>query len=195
MNLQRFLATWAGLTLENRVNRLIILLLIGVNCVLAVTIHQTDRTVVLVPPVLEGEVSVARSSASQEVREAWALFVAELLGNVTPTNAEFLTKALEPLLAPALRVDVLRVLDAQVAEIRREKVSLAFEPREISRDPASGTIYITGTHVTSGPAAKPVNKSRTYALRVEFKNYRPVVVFLDSYPGEPRVGATVGSPR
>ncbi|WP_366929698.1 type IV conjugative transfer system protein TraL [uncultured Thiodictyon sp.] len=65
----------------------------------------------------------------------------------------------------------------------------------ISRDPASGTIYITGTHVTSGPAAKPVNTSRTYALRVEFKNYRPVVVFLDSYPGEPRVGATDGSPR
>ncbi len=78
MNLQRFLATWAGLTLENRVNRVIILLLIGVNCVPAVTINQTDRTVVLVPPVLEGAVSVARSSASQEVREAWALFVAEL---------------------------------------------------------------------------------------------------------------------
>ena len=46
MNLQRFLATWAGLTLENRINRIIILLLIGVNCVLAVTINQTDRTVV-----------------------------------------------------------------------------------------------------------------------------------------------------
>jgi conjugal transfer pilus assembly protein TraE len=41
-----------------------------VNGVLAVTLHQTDRTVVLVPPVLEGEVSVARSAASQEVREA-----------------------------------------------------------------------------------------------------------------------------
>ena len=92
MNLQRFFATWAGLTLENRVNRLIILLLLGVNGVLAVTINQTDRTVVLVPPVLEGEVSVARASASQEVRVAWALFVAERLGNVNPTHAEFLTK-------------------------------------------------------------------------------------------------------
>jgi conjugal transfer pilus assembly protein TraE len=45
MNLQRFLATWARLTLEDRVNRLIILLLIGVNDVLAVTVNQTDRTV------------------------------------------------------------------------------------------------------------------------------------------------------
>jgi hypothetical protein len=42
--------------------------------------------------VLEGEVTVARASASQEVRDAWALFVAELLGNVTPTNADFLIK-------------------------------------------------------------------------------------------------------
>jgi conjugal transfer pilus assembly protein TraE len=56
---------------------------------------------------------------------------------------------------------VLHVLDAQVAEIRREKVSLAFAPRERSRDPASGTIDIAGTHVASGPAAKPVNKPGT----------------------------------
>jgi hypothetical protein len=33
-------------------------------------------------------VSVARESASQEVKEAWALFVAELLGNVSPSSAE-----------------------------------------------------------------------------------------------------------
>jgi conjugal transfer pilus assembly protein TraK len=32
--------------------------------------------------------------------------------------------------------------------------------RAISRDPASETIYVTGTHVTSGPAAKPVTSAR-----------------------------------
>jgi conjugal transfer pilus assembly protein TraE len=192
VNLARFLATWNGLTLENRVNRLVILLLIGANMALAITLNRTERTVVLVPPVLEGAVTVARSSASQEVKEAWALFVAELLGNVSPTNAEFLTKALDPLLAPALRQDILQVLDAQIGEIRREKVSLSFQPRAVSHDPATGTLFVTGTHITSGPAAKPVNAERTYALRIEFKNYRPVVVFLDVYPGAPRTGPNPG---
>ncbi len=68
MNLNRFLATWNGLALENRDNRIVILLLIGANIAHAITLNQTERTVVLVPPVLEGEITVARSSASQCLR-------------------------------------------------------------------------------------------------------------------------------
>ena len=190
MNLQHLLATWDGTHRENRFNRVVILLLVGVNIALAVTVHQADRTVVLVPPVLDGEVTLARIAASQEVKDAWALFVAELLGNVTPRNAEVLTKALDPLLAPALRQDVLRVLDSQISEIKREKISLSFQPRAISRDAGSDTLYVTGTHITSGPAAQPVAIERTYAIRIGFHHYRPVIRYLDVYPGPPRTSAS-----
>jgi len=89
VTLSDFLSTWRGLTLENRLHRLAVLGLIGTNLVIAVALLRAERTVVLVPPVLEGQVSVARANASQEVKEAWALFVAELLGNVSPAGAEF----------------------------------------------------------------------------------------------------------
>ena len=113
MNIDRFRAAWTGLTLANRVNRILILLLIGANIALAITLNQTERTVVLVPPVLEGEITVARSSASREVK-------------------------------------------------------------------------------ASGPVAKPVNAVRTCALGIEFKNYRPVVVYLDVYPGGAAPGPNPG---
>lgn len=93
MILSEFLSTWRGLTLENRLHRLAVLGLIGTNLVIAVALLPAERTVVLVPPVLERQVSVARANASQEVKEAWALFVSEPLGNVSPTGAEFLDKA------------------------------------------------------------------------------------------------------
>lgn len=186
MSLNTFLKTWQGLTLETRLSRGFIALLLVSNLLLILTLNQVDRTVVMVPPVLNNEVEQARASASQEVAEAWALYVAELLGNVAPTTAAFLRTALEPLLAPSLRVEALKVLDGQVAEIRREQVSITFQPRTISRDPASGTIYVTGTHVTSGPAAQPVTTTRTYAVRVTFKHYRPVITHLESYTGEPK---------
>ena len=86
MTLADFLATWRGLTLENRLHRLAVLGLIGTNLVTAVALLRADHTVVLVPPVLEGQVSVARESASQEVKEAWALFVAELPGQRQPVE-------------------------------------------------------------------------------------------------------------
>ena len=193
MKLHDLLATWDGAHRENRFNRVAIVLLAIVNIALAVTVNQTDRTVVLVPPVLDGEVTLARNSASQEVKDAWALFVAELLGNVTPINAEVLTKALDPLLAPALRQDVLRVLDSQIGEIKREKISLSFQPRSISRDAGSDTLYVTGNHITRGPAAQPVAVERTYAIRIGFRQYRPVITYLDVYPGAPRTGESTST--
>ena len=63
MTLADFLATWRGLTLENRLHRLAVLGLIGTNLVTAVALLRADHTVVLVPPVLEGQVSVARERA------------------------------------------------------------------------------------------------------------------------------------
>ena len=100
MTLADFLATWRGLTLENRLHRLAVLGLIGTNLITAVALLRADHTVVLVPPVLEGQVSVARESASQEVKEAWALYVAELLGNVSPSSAELSRRRSIPCLLP-----------------------------------------------------------------------------------------------
>jgi conjugal transfer pilus assembly protein TraE len=188
VTLAEFLATWRGLTLENRLHRLAVLGLIGTNLITAVALLRADHTVVLVPPVLDGQVSVARAQASQEVKEAWALFVAELLGNVSPTSAEFIQKAVDPLLAPVLRRPVLDVMAAQVHEIQRERVSMSFSVRAIAYDPPTDRVFVTGIQTTSGPGGKPVARTRTYELIVGFAHYRPVIRHLDVYPDEPRVG-------
>ncbi|MCU0836407.1 MAG: type IV conjugative transfer system protein TraE [Chromatiaceae bacterium] len=195
MTLADFLATWRGLTLENRLHRLAVLGLIGTNLLTAVALLRAERTVVLVPPLLEGQVSVARAAASQEVKEAWALFVAELLGNVSPAGAEFLERALDPLLAPSLRRSVLEVLAEQVREIQRERVSMRFTVRELLYDPASDTVFVTGIQTTTGPGGKPVARPRTYEVVVGFQNYRPVIRHLDVYPEEPRVGDKAKTPN
>ncbi|WP_295445153.1 TraE/TraK family type IV conjugative transfer system protein [uncultured Thiodictyon sp.] len=194
MTLQRFLSTWDGVNRENRFNRLFILLLIAANIALAVTLIQTDRTVVLVPPTLEHEVTIGRNSASQEAKDVWALFVVELLGHVTPSNANFLITALDPLLAAAIRQEVLKVLDEQTTAIKRENVSLSFEPGAITHDPKNDNIYITGKHVTTGPGAQPVAIERTYVLRIIFQNYRPRVAYLDVYPGPARLSTEPPKP-
>ncbi len=188
MNLGAFLATWRGLTLENRIHRITLLGLIVTNLLTAVALLHAERTVVLVPPRLEGQVNIARDSASQEVKESWALFVAELLGNVSPSSAEFIQKAVDPLLAPALRRPVLEVMAEQVREIQRERVSMSFNVRAIAYDPPTDKVFVTGIQTTSGPGGKPVARTRTYELIVGFAHYRPVIRHLDVYPEEPRVG-------
>ena len=189
MRLKDFLATWRGTALENRIWRIAIIVLAVSNLVLVGLVGQVERTVVLVPPVLEGEVTIARDYASQEVEEAWGLYVAELLGNVSPQTVDVLTRVLDPLLSGGLRREVAKAIATQTEEIKRENVSMRFLPRSVTYDIATRTVYVTGQHKTEGPAAKPVSNERTYELRVEFRNYRPVITHLAVYRGEPKTDA------
>lgn len=187
MNYANFLASWQGTQLENRFHRITSLLLAAALVVVGALLWHVERTVVLVPPVLEGEVTIAREYASQEVEEAWAMHVALLLGNVTPESADRLFEIISPLLESTLRRDLQRDMLDQVEEIRREKVAMRFTPRQVAYDTATGHAYVTGEHITEGPGAKPVRVERTYEVAVEFRNYRPLITYLDAYPGGPKL--------
>ena len=186
MDYQTLTRTWRGINRENRFHRIAVALLLATNLLTLLALVRADRTVVLVPPILEGQVNVARDSASREVKEAWAVYVAELLGNVGAGSADFIQRTLEPLLAPALRREVLQVIGAQVEAIKRERVSMSFSPSGLSYEEDSDTFYVTGMQVSSGPAAQPVRHQRTFEVRVGFRHYRPVITHLDVYPGSPR---------
>lgn len=185
MTLTRFRQTWQSLVAENRFHRGLLLGLLVTNLLTLMALLQAERTVVLVPPILEQQVNVAREAASQEVKEAWGLFVTELLGNVTPTSAPFLHQTLEPLLSPGLRREVAQVLEAQVAELRRDRVSVRFSPETIQFDPATDRVRVSGKQVVTGPGADPVTRPRSYEIGVMFRNYRPVITYLDAY-ADPR---------
>ena len=103
MKLSEFLRTWEGLETENRFSRAIILGLLGVCVITSLAAWRTERSIILVPPTLTQEVEVTRTAASREFKESWGLFLAELLGNTTPANADFLKSAIEPLLAPEMQ--------------------------------------------------------------------------------------------
>ena len=186
MNLNTLTQTWRGINRENRFHRIAVALLLITNLLTLAALLRADRTVVLVPPILEGEVNVARDRASREVKEAWAIYVAELLGNVGARSADFIQQALEPLLAPPLRAAVMAVIGEQVDAIKRERVSMHFSPSALSYDPATDTHFITGHQVSAGPGAQPVRHQRTFEVRVAFRHYRPVITHLDVYPGTPR---------
>jgi len=181
MHLIRFRQTWQRLVTENRFHRALLIALLGTNLLTLGALLQAERTVVLVPPILENQVNVARASASQEVKEAWGLFVTELLGNVTPTNAPFLRQTLEPLLSPTLRRAVRDSLDAQVEALQRDRVSVRFAPELVQYEATHDRVRISGKQVISGPGADPVTRPRTYEIQVAFRNYRPLITHLDAY--------------
>ncbi len=186
MKLTEFLQTWEGHETENRLSRVIILGLLVICIVTSLAAWRTERSIILVPPSLSGEVEVTRTSASSEFKESWGLFLAELLGNTTPANADFLKTAIEPLLAPEIYRTVLDAMTDQIKAIKMDRVAISFTPRHVDYEAETNKVFVTGELKSQGPSSKPDIKPRTYEFIITIKNYRPRLEFIDVYPDDPK---------
>jgi conjugal transfer pilus assembly protein TraE len=147
---------------------------------------RTERSIILVPPSLTQEVEVTRSQASSEFKESWGLFLAELLGNTTPANADFLKTAVEPLLAPDIYRSVLDAMSDQIKAIKMDRVAISFTPRHVDYEAETNKVFVSGELKSQGPSSKPDVKPRTYEFIIAIKNYRPRLEYIDVYPDSPR---------
>src|SRR5581483_1265428 len=97
VNLKTFLTTWRGTRLENQYQRWAIAGLVFSNIVVGLAAFGRGETVVVIPPDLAGKIAISRSDGDRDYQQAWAFFLAQLLGNVTPGNADVVKKAVKPL--------------------------------------------------------------------------------------------------
>ncbi|MDD2744821.1 MAG: TraE/TraK family type IV conjugative transfer system protein [Rhodocyclaceae bacterium] len=186
MRLSDFLQTWDGHETENRFSRVIIIGLLVICVITSLAAWRTERSIILVPPTLNQEVEVTRSAASSEFKESWGLFLAELLGNTTPANADFLKVAIEPLLAPDIYRTVLDAMTDQIKAIKMDRVAISFTPRHVDFEAETNKVFVSGELKSQGPSSKPDIKPRTYEFIIAIKNYRPRLEFIDVYPDAPR---------
>jgi conjugal transfer pilus assembly protein TraE len=186
MKLSDFLQTWDGHETENRFSRVIIIGLLVVCVITSLAAWRTERSIILVPPTLNKEVEVTRTSASSEFKESWGLFLAELLGNTTPANADFLKTAIEPLLAPDIYRSVLDAMTDQIKAIKMDRVAISFTPRHVDYEAETNKVFVSGELKSQGPSSKPDIKPRTYEFIIAIKNYRPRLEFIDVYPDAPK---------
>lgn len=186
MKLGAFLESWRIVQAENRLHRVLLVGLVVTNAVSALAALRTERAVVLVPPSLAGEVEIARNQASSGLKESWGLYLAELLGNVTPANADFIRGALGPLLSAELYRPVMDALAEQINALRLDRVALSFKPRQVFYEKATDSVFVTGELLSQGPNARPDQRTRTYQFRIVIRNYRPRLDAIDVYAEEPR---------
>lgn len=172
---------------ENSWGRIIILAAIVVIGLLVVQMMNQKTVVTLVPPNLTEEAQIHHDKAQEEIHKAWSLYVAESLGNVTPSTSDFVRTTLDPLLDARIRSEALVILDRQIDRIKRDQVSFSFEPREVQLNPDNGRVYIVGRHYTHAAVGDATRVNRTYEFKWEFENYLPKLVHINTYEGAPRL--------
>ena len=187
MRIRDYLATHKGVQSQNLWQRYAILGLGITNSLTALAVLFQHTPVILVPPTLPGEVEIARNHGSGTLKESWGLYLAELLGNVTPGNAAFIERSLGPLLDARIYPEVMAILATEVEALRMDRVSVRFKSREVLYDATMDRVFVSGEQTSQGPASAPESRPRTYEFRIGFRHYRPVIEHIDVYPGEPHL--------
>lgn len=185
MKLKPLLSSWTFVQNENRFYRVILVGLVVSDLMLSIEVLHAERTVVLIPPHLTKDVEVSRRAASSSLKESWGLYFAELMGNVTPGNADFLQIVLGDLLSPKVYRSIQEHLMDEIQQLKDERIAMSFKPRQVFYEAETDRIFVSGDHVSQGPNSQPDIRQRTYEMTINIQDYRPRVDAIDIYPEEP----------
>ena len=159
------------------VDRLMVLVLVLTNGLLACQCIRQKPAIELSLPFMEAQVGIQSGSASQAYFEWWGLSLAELLGNLNPQNLSFVESRLQSLLSPNLYQQVQDTLNQQLRELREDKVSMSFEPLNLDFLQESQTVKVTGHSVMSSGNQR-LTGQKTFTFRFELIRYRPVLAAI-----------------
>lgn len=186
MNFSEFLNSWRGSRFENRFHRWVRVAEIAIIASLIGLLYAKNTIVTVTPPNLDVPVTITKNGADQGFKKAWGYFVADLMGNVTPSNVGFIQKSLVDILTSSVYHDIQENLAEQARQVSDEGISTEFEIQAVTYQQTSDLIFVSGKSITRGPFGDPDIKQRTYELKVEIRNYKPQISHLDAYEGGPR---------
>ncbi|AGG89107.1 TraE protein [Rhodanobacter denitrificans] len=188
MNQEAAARRFSGLHQDNRALRLAVVASLLVNVVLVIGFVFRTQIVTIVPSNVMTKATYTANSADEGALSSWGLYLATLLGNVTPANADFTADSVGHLLAPGIYKDVMSGISDQVAKIKTGQLTLQFEPAAVKFDVTKSVVYVDGWLSTTDAHGTSQREERTYEIYFDVVNYQPRVVGLTSYLGKPHFG-------
>jgi len=81
---------------------------------------------------------------------------------------------------------VVDALEIQARQIREDRVTLKFQPRQVEYEYETGHVFVTGYSLVSGPSGDEQRQTRTYEFDIDIEQYRPKLSWMDTYEGQAR---------
>lgn len=185
MDYKTFIKTWQGTVSENKFLRVI---LIGQSLALVIALigwQTKDKTTVIVPPTLSEKAEISQRAATVGYKKSWGLYVAELMGNITPSNVDFIVETLSSMMSGATHSKFRTMAAVEVDNIKRNGMSISFEPRSIQYERDTDKIFITGhSTVQAAGVATPQTYTRVFEVMVDIRNGTPSISHIDTYQGQ-----------
>ncbi|WP_338090304.1 TraE/TraK family type IV conjugative transfer system protein [Photorhabdus luminescens] len=184
LNSQNFEKGLLSLKGENKTLKFALLIAMFIAGILAITIMNRSQVVTIVPPNLTQTAWLDKNAASAPYMRAWAIYIAHSLGNATPASVDMLKEAIGPFLDANIYTPVMKRIDDQIDQIKRDRISLSFTPIRVITDPvAPGTFYVEGNQGLEGITGKPVTTPVNFQISIDIQGYRPIVTYININQG------------
>ncbi len=147
---------------------------------------KKDR-VVLVPPYLDERVEVAWKEASSPYLRSFGLYVATLIGNVTPKNIAFVRDHLSVFMGPKAYAPVRAALTSLSQDrLFQEGANIRyFSPNDIVWEKETSRVFILGRETVANPNnAQPTIVNKVYEMTILMYDGKPVITTLTNYAGQ-----------
>lgn len=165
-------------------------LLVALLFVIADKMFSREERIALVPPYLNERVSVGWNSASESYYKSFGLYFATLVGNITPSNVDFIIDILATFLDPEIYTSVKPKLIALSKDpiFMKSGGASVFAPGHITYEPETSKVFVPGMMtMTSYGQSQPELKNVIYEIAIHIKDGIPKISYLDSYEGvQPR---------
>lgn len=157
-----------------------------VTAVMGYALATRSETVILVPPFTHETISFTEGRANEDYYRQWAWSTAMLLGNLDPSNAEFVRAELQRMATTTLYQRLSEQLTGELASIMRDNAVVTFTPMRIVFDPELDLYFVTGRQQSGGAGARAKSaKTMTYEMKFELDRLRIYLDDISVYPGEP----------
>lgn len=170
--------------------------------VLAVMAFQNRERVIIMPPHIDKRVEIAWNSANEAYYKGFAVYIASMLGNVTPNSMNFVIDSMKWIMEPKVFVGVstkLMALSRDPLFLRNNSANY-FVPGKITYEAELNKVFVSGAIVNTnfksaedviGDGANsakskvaPNAEAVTYEMVFRMVDGRPQVTEFTSYPGE-----------
>ncbi len=191
MKLNELFKKWEGtITISKQLmlsNIVLSMIILG----LVVKLNSEHERVVLMPPTINEAATVAWRSASGNYMESWGLFIASMIGSVTPQTALSVADSMglyfDASIYPSIRNQILSIVDDP--NYTRSGTINVFTPKVVQWEPATEKIFVQGTLATTAykNTSQPIGQFNvTYEMVIKVVAGVPKIMRFTSYTGQAR---------
>lgn len=134
---------------------------------------KKKQTVIVIPPQVTKEFWMEQDRVSPDLIEQTAVFLATMMGNLSPVNAEYnVSTLIRHYLFNRDRQDIREDLLSQAAYVKKNNITQSFFPSKVTVEENAMQASVEGVSTVTIGAVKASTEKITYRMRFRAKNYR-----------------------